>query len=118
MDKDKRDCPFCDSALVKFEKNTVQNTISFWCDECELEFVQYPQGNKKGVQRTGLHIFIPLARYSEEEWRDFLFTEKNVYGEMIPERMPIFSSPGEKEAVQKQREQKLQVRREWEKKVS
>lgn len=111
---DKRTCPFCERTLTKLERVTIPDTTSLWCDKCELEFIQYPSGNKKGVQRTGLHMLLPLAKFSPGTWMDLLLTERNFYGERIPDRMPFFSSPEERKMVEEERKQIVKERREWE----
>lgn len=114
---DERTCPLCEGTLTKFERVTVSGTTSLWCDKCELEFVQYPDDNEEGVQRTGMHLLLPLDKFSEEEWQDFLFTERNFYGEEIPDRMPSFSSPEEREMIEAEREQVTKEQRAWRERV-
>lgn len=114
---DKQKCPFCDSTLSEIEGNEISNTKSFYCDTCDLEFIKYPSDNKKGVQRTGLYVFIPLAKFSKEEWENFLFTERNSFGEEVPDRLSSFASSAEKDRMRRHLEQKLQKRREWEEQV-
>lgn len=114
---DEQTCPFCESTLHEIDPYFIPNTKSLYCETCDIQFVQYPPDNKKSGQRTGLYAFTPLAKFSKEEWGDFLFGDRNIYGEEIPDRMPIFASPEEKDRMNKLREKKLQERREWEEQV-
>ena len=110
-------CPFCESTLHEIDPYFIPNTKSLYCETCGIQFVQYPSDNKKGVQRTGLYAFIPLAKFSKSEWEDFLFSDRNIYGEAIPDRMAFFSSPEERKKVEEKRELELQNRDEWQKLV-
>lgn len=110
-------CPFCETALINLKRIVVPDTTSLYCKTCKLELVQYPSTNKKGIQHTGLHALIPLANFLKSTWQEFLFTERNFYGERTPDRMPFFSSPEEKEMVQAERKQIAEEKREWEERV-
>ena len=106
-------CPFYERGLYKLEKDSRDNEEHFHCEECNLEFVKYPSSNKKGVQRTGIYLLLPLIDFSKGTWEDFLFTDRNIYGETIPDRMPCFNSPEERKEVEEERKLELQSRDEW-----
>jgi len=115
-----KQCPFCKGPLETLRRETIPNTTSLWCENCKVELIRYSGDNKKGVQRTGLYALIPLAQFAHWDWFNFIDpeNERNIYGERIPDRMPIFSCPEEKAEVESERERILQKRREWEEQVS
>jgi len=95
-------CPVCEGELDSLDrhKDRFENVGRFFCDNCNVEYHQYPKENKEGVQMTGWHAYIPLKNFPQEAWNEFLFTEWNYYGQRMPERASSGYGPTEKEKAE------------------
>lgn len=123
------DCPVCDSELDALDrrKDGFENVETFFCSVCEVEFHRYPKDNKKGVQMTGWYAYIPLSEFTRDAWLEIIHTERNIYGEEIPDRMPFNFHPFikdddeairvGKERAAEARERALAAQKEWQEKV-
>jgi len=113
-------CPICESKidditrLQKFRNPETEGIKHYFCDECNVEFYVYPKSNKEGVQMTGWYAHIPLKNFPKDLWQHFLLTERNIYGEEMPERLSVYSDIDRETERRKKRREEIE---EWEKRV-
>lgn len=110
------DCPICEDKLNYITRPGVEGIQRFFCESCDVEFYVYPEGNKEGVRQTGWHAHIPLKNFPKKVWEEFLHTERNYYGDVMPSRGSCLSKEDFKRETEYRKRESRKIA-EWEKKV-